>query len=141
VTNPSLAALRHLARRGPIRAADSHPHEGWNRALAVWVTEHVGTMWCAYVFLGIGAGSLLGLLTGNAVLALACGALSSYVLQLVLLPVIMVGQAVQQAHADGRAEADHAALTHTTELLASMDTKLDDLIHVHGGRATVPPTT
>ena len=95
----------------PIKTADVHPHQGFNLTLAVWVTEHVGTMWCAYAFLGIGLGSLIGVITGNAVLALACGAISSYVLQLVLLPVILVGQRVQQAHADAVSEQNHLMLT------------------------------
>jgi hypothetical protein len=64
-------------------------------------------MWCAYVFSVIGVGSLVGVFTGNALLALAFGGISSYFIQLVLLPVIMVGQNVQQAHADARAQADH----------------------------------
>ena len=95
----------------PVKSADVHPHTGLNLVLALWITNHVGTMTCAYLFLGIGAGSLVGVLTGNALLALLCGAVSSYVLQLVLLPVIMVGQNVQQAHADAMSEQNHAMLS------------------------------
>ena len=56
---------------------------------------------------GDGAG---GALTNNIVLTLVVGEFSSYFLQLVLLPVIIVGQNVQQAATDARAEADHATL-------------------------------
>ena len=94
----------------PVKGADVHPHSGLNLALAVWITKHVGTMWCAYVFAAIGVGSLVGAFTGNALLALTCGAVSSYFLQLVLLPVIMVGQNVQQAHADAVSEQNHSML-------------------------------
>lgn len=84
-----------------VLASDAHPHKDTaNELIALWITEHVGTMWCAYVFAGIGIGSLVGVFTGNVILALACGAVSSYFLQLVLLPVIMVGQRVQQRHSD-----------------------------------------
>lgn len=121
----ALAHLRELAQRGPVRVADVHPNQGWKLALATWVTDRVATVECAIVFLGIGIGSLVGVITGNTVLALACGAVSSYVLQLVLLPLIMLRQSVQDLHTDARAEIDHAALTHTTELLALMDGKLD----------------
>lgn len=69
-----------------------------NEHLGVWITNHVGTMVCAYVFAIIGVGSLIGVITGNATLALLCGATSSYVLQLVLLPIIMVGTNVQSKH-------------------------------------------
>ena len=95
----------------PIKALDVHPEGGFNLALALWITKHVGTMGCAYVFAAIGVGSLIGALTGNALLALTCGAVSSYFLQLVLLPIIMVGQNVQQAHADAVSEQNHAMLT------------------------------
>ena len=117
-------------QRGPVKAEDVHPLGGLNQAVAAWITERVGTMWCAYVFTGIGAGSLVGVITGNAVLALACGAISSYVLQLVLLPVIMVGQRVQQAHSDARAEQDHT-------LLAAANVKLDEM-HARLDRQGVP---
>jgi hypothetical protein len=123
----SLGELRRLVQRGPVRIADVHPHTGWKLALATWVTDRVATIECAIAFLGIGVGSLIGVITGNTVLALACGAVSSYVLQLVLLPLIMLRQSVQDRHTDARAEIDHAALTHTTELLAQMDGKLDRL--------------
>ncbi len=94
-----------------VKSADVHPHTGLNLLIAVWITNHVGTMWAAYIFAAIGIGSLVGVLTGSAVLTLVCGAVSSYFLQLVLLPVIMVGQSVQQAHADAMSEQNHAMLS------------------------------
>lgn len=75
-----------------------------NDRIAVWISKNVGTMICAYVFAAIGIGSLVGALTNNATLALLCGSLSSYFLQLVLLPIIMVGQNVQGRHAELQAE-------------------------------------
>lgn len=63
----------------------------FNTRLAVWLTQHVGSMLCAYAFAGIGIGSLVGVFTGNALLAGVFGSLSSYFLQLVLLPILSVG--------------------------------------------------
>ncbi len=68
-------------------------------------------MWAAYVFAVIGITSLVGAVTDNITLTLLAGGLSSYFLQLVLLPIIMVGQNVISASQDARAEADHLTLT------------------------------
>ena len=76
----------------------------FNDKFAVWISKNVGTMICAYVFAVIGIASLVGYLTDNTLLALVCGSLSSYFLQLVLLPIIMVGQNVQGRHAELQAE-------------------------------------
>ena len=83
----------------------------FNSRLAVAITKHVGTMWAAYVFAVIGISSLVGAVTNNITLTLLAGGLSSYFLQLVLLPIIMVGQNVISASQDARAEADHLTLT------------------------------
>jgi hypothetical protein len=109
-------ARKHLPRH--ILSSDMHgkihgnhrvgKFNGW---LAVTITQNVGTMWAAYVFTIIGVTALVGALTGNLVLTLVVGGFSSYFLQLVLLPVIMVGQNVSQAASDARAEADHQTLT------------------------------
>jgi hypothetical protein len=83
----------------------------FNSWLAVLITKNVGTMWCAYVFAVIGIVSLVGAVTGNLTLTLIAGGISSYFLQLVLLPVIIVGQNVISTSQDARAEADHITLT------------------------------
>jgi hypothetical protein len=83
----------------------------FNTRLALLITKSVGTMWCAYVFTVIGVTSLVGAFTNNLSLTLIAGGISSYLLQLVLLPVIIVGQNVISASQDARAEADHLTLT------------------------------
>ena len=83
----------------------------FNSRLAVGITKYVGTMWAAYVFAVIGITSLVGAVTNNITLTLLAGGLSSYFLQLVLLPIIMVGQNVISASQDARAEGDHLTLT------------------------------
>ena len=104
-----------MAMRKPVRTADHlhralHPNlgaalreaNGINAKIAVFVTNIVGTMWCAYVFTAI---SLLGLPAalkpgGEGIVAW----IAQTFLQLVLLSVIMVGQNVQSLAADARAE-------------------------------------
>ena len=73
-------------------AVHADEQSGLNARIAVWLTRHVGSMACAWLFAGIGVGSLVGVFTTNAFLALLFGSISSYFLQLVLLPVLAVGQ-------------------------------------------------
>ena len=70
----------------------------FNEKLALFITKHVSTMWCAYLFAIIGVMGVTGALTGNTKLVLIVGAISGYFLQLVLLPIIMVGQSVHTEH-------------------------------------------
>lgn len=71
--------------------AEEQQKAGFNQKLAVWLTQHVGTMACAYLFAIIGVCGLAGAFTDNTSLVLIFGSISSYFLQLVLLPVILVG--------------------------------------------------
>ena len=84
----------------------------FNSWLAVSITRAVGTMWAAYLFTLIAFISL-----PQAVAAFARGDtlsgvtwLSQSFLQLVLLPIIIVGQNVTSAVQDARAEADHETI-------------------------------
>ena len=85
----------------------------FNSWLAVVITKSVGTMWAAYLFALIGLISfpqaLAAFLRGDTVIGVAW--LSQSFLQLVLLPIIIVGQNVISASQDARAEADHITLT------------------------------
>jgi hypothetical protein len=110
------APTEHKPRLITSRSVGSQVHGAgrvgeFNSRLAVLITKNVGTMWAAYVFAVIGITSLVGVLTNNITLTLLAGGLSSYFLQLVLLPIIMVGQNVISASQDARAEADHLTLT------------------------------
>ena len=90
-----------------------HAVGAFNNWLGVQVTRSVGTMWAAYVFMLIGFVSfpqaLHSFLKGDTVTGISW--LSQSFLQLVLLPVIIVGQNVISASQDARAEADHETLT------------------------------
>jgi hypothetical protein len=84
-----------------------------NDRLALLITRSVGTMWCAYLFVLISLVSLPDAIRafqqGDNFVAVSW--LSQSFLQLVLLPIIIVGQNVTAAAQDARAEADHETLT------------------------------
>ena len=88
---------------------------GFNAAVAVLVTKVVGTMYCAYAFTLIALVALPAALAQGSPTVLV-NWLSSNFLQLVLLPIILVGQSVISKAQDARAEADHETLTALHEL-------------------------
>ena len=77
----------------------------FNSKLGLKVTLIVGTMWAAYLFAILGITAMYGAFTNKVAIVLIAGAISGYFLQLVLLPIIIVGQNVQASAADKRAEA------------------------------------
>ena len=96
------------AEAGPVKVADQHPTGSafarFNTRLGLRITVMVGTMLAAYVFTAIALLSLPSAISSHN-LTIIIAWLSSNFLQLVLLPVIIVGQNVQAAAADKRAEA------------------------------------
>ncbi len=81
-----------------------------NAAVAVRITRIVGTMYCAYVFTLIALVALPTAIHSGSPTVLV-NWVSSNFLQLVLLPIIIVGQNVISSAQDKRAEADHKTLT------------------------------
>ena len=103
--------------RGDVQKAN-----GVNAKIAVFLTNIVGSMWCAYVFavialLGLGPALKPG---GEGIIAW----IAQTFLQLVLLSVIMVGQNVQSEASDLRSE-------HTYDDTVQILDRLD--IHTQGG--------
>jgi hypothetical protein len=97
-------------KRSPLKSIEVHPHQGFNQDIAVWITQKVGTMWCAYLFAALALISFpAAVMSGNVIVIVAWIAQTFF--QLVLLPVIIVGQNVQTAYADKRAEGDHEILS------------------------------
>ena len=82
----------------------------FNTWLAVRITKTVGSMWIAYLFGAIALISLPAALASGEVIVIVSWVAQTF-LQLVLLPIIIVGQNVIQAANDARAEADHETLT------------------------------
>ena len=107
--------------------------ERFNTAFALKITAAVGSMWCAYIFAGI---ALFGL---PSAIRNGIGGIVQWIaqtfLQLVLLSIIIVGQNVQAAASDERAEntyQDAEAVLHEAlqiqEHLLSQDQELARLI-------------
>ena len=117
--------------------------ERFNTAFALKITAAVGSMWCAYIFAGI---ALFGL---PSAIRNGIGGIVQWVaqtfLQLVLLSIIIVGQNVQAAASDERAEntyQDAEAVLHEAlqiqEHLLSQDQELARLITT---LSSPPPAT
>ena len=96
--------------------------DGVNAKIAVFLTNIVGSMWCAYVFAIIAFFGLPAALKpgGEGIVAW----IAQTFLQLVLLSVIMVGQNVQSEASDVRAQ-------HTYDDTQQILDRLD--IHTQGG--------
>lgn len=102
--------------------AEMRKVDGLNAKIAVFLTNIVGSMWCAYVFAVI---ALLGLRPalrpgGEGIIAW----IAQTFLQLVLLSVIMVGQNVQSQASDIRSQ-------HTYDDTLLILDRLD--VHTEGG--------
>jgi hypothetical protein len=107
---------------------------GLNGRIGVLITTVVGTMWAAYIFTVLALISLPGAISsGNTVIIV--GWIAQTFLQLVLLPIIIVGQNVQSAAADKRSQqtySDAEAILHEClqlqAHLQAQDQVLDDLV-------------
>ena len=80
-----------------------------NTRLAVSITKKVGSMWCAYLFALIALISLPAAVISHDPIIIVAWIAQTF-LQLVLLPIIIVGQNIQAASSDARAENDHKTL-------------------------------
>ena len=80
-----------------------------NTHLALSITKVVGSMWCAYVFALLALISLPSAIKSHDPIIIVAWIAQTF-LQLVLLPIIIVGQNVQAAASDARAESDHETL-------------------------------
>ena len=117
---PTRPRVQHVPRLVLSRDAHEAVHGSgavgrFNTWLAVKITKTVGTMWIAYLFAAIALISLpAAIQSGNVIVIVAWIAQTFF--QLVLLPIIIVGQNVIQATNDKRAEADHETLTAVHQL-------------------------
>jgi hypothetical protein len=126
-----------------------HEQAGFNQRAAVWLTRHIGTMQTGYLFAAIGVGSLIGVFTNNVFLAALFGSISSYFLQLVLLPILSVGQNVLGQHAELQADetyrntvrANHEMLQVMQHLSAQDDELLRQTLLLQRLIGTTAPPT
>jgi len=80
-----------------------------NKRLAVFITDRVGTMWCAYAFAALALVSLPEALASRDPLKIISWTAQTF-LQLVLLPIIIVGQNIQSEIAERQAQTDSETL-------------------------------
>jgi len=126
------SAVSQARNHRPRLVLSGHAHQlvhgtgamgSFNTRVAVKITKTVGSMWCAYAFALLAIISLpAALQSGNAIIIV--GWIAQTFLQLVLLPIIIVGQNVQAAASDARAESDHETLL-AIHTLASDVHKID----------------
>jgi hypothetical protein len=77
-----------------------------NAKIGLMITLIVGTMWCAYLFTLVALVSAPSAFqTGDSIIIVAW--IAQTFLQLVLLPIIIVGQNIQAAAADARSQATY----------------------------------
>jgi hypothetical protein len=123
--------IRARQQHRPVQTADERV--GINGKIGVFITTVVGTMWAAYLFTLLALVSLPGAIHSHDSLVIVAWIAQTF-LQLVLLPVIIVGQNVQAKTSDKRAQqtyADAEAILHEClqlqEHLKAQDKVIDDL--------------
>jgi hypothetical protein len=110
-----------------------------NTRLAVGITKIVGSMWCAYIFALLALISLPAAISSHSPIIIVAWIAQTF-LQLVLLPIIIVGQNVQAAASDARAENDHVTLiaihTLTADVheIAQQNTKILKILEERSNR-------
>ncbi len=98
---------------------------GVNDKIAIGITKVVATMWAAYVFAGLAFVALPAAIAQGSLTVLV-NWVSSNFLQLVLLPLIMVGQDLQGRHAETRAELDFETNTKAEAEIEKILKRLDE---------------
>lgn len=96
----------------PPRTADERV--GFNGRAGLLITNVVGTMWAAYAFTALALISLPAAIASGSTLVIISWIAQTF-LQLVLLPIILVGQNIQSRASDRRAEEtfkDSEAILH-----------------------------
>jgi hypothetical protein len=121
-------------RHGPATTAAERAKLGVNGRIGVMITTVVGTMWAAYIFTVLALISLPGAINSHNTIIIVAWIAQTF-LQLVLLPIIIVGQNVQSAAADKRSEqtySDAEAILHEClqlqAHLMAQDQVLEDLM-------------
>lgn len=106
----------------------------FNSLVALKITQGVGTMWCAYAFAALALISLPDAIRDGRPAIIQW--VAQTFLQLVLLSIIIVGQNVQSAASDARAQAtyeDADAVLHTAleiqQHMAAQDEQIERILN------------
>ena len=104
-----------------------------NDVIGLNITKGVGTMWAAYVFFALSLVSLPGVLASGDMVTIVAWIAQTF-LQLVLLPIIIVGQNLQAAESEKRAIATYddagAILEEAKEIQAHLSDQDKALSHL-----------
>ncbi len=106
--------IAELEREHPItvketakkRANEKTGIQKFNSKLGLGITTTVGTMWAAYVFVLLSLVSLPSVIASHDAVVIVAWVAQTF-LQLVLLPIIIVGQNIQSAASDARSDATY----------------------------------
>ena len=142
-----------LAQGQPVRSSDVRKIHNpnifvrFNARFGLKITLIVGTMWAAYLFTILALFALPSAIHQGVYFVVVW--LSSSFLQLVLLPIIIVGQNIQAATADKRAEDTYkdaeAVLKESEEIqkhLLAQDQVISDILaHLAAIRSAPPAPT
>jgi len=122
----------HVEKRAKVGPSTSNKAAGknsaiqkFNKKLGLAITGSVGTMWAAYAFFALTLVSLpAALQSGNAIIIVSW--VAQTFLQLVLLPVIIVGQNIQAESSEKRAIATYEDATAILEEAKEIQMHLND---------------
>jgi uncharacterized membrane protein len=129
-----IRTIRELAQNGAVNPNVVHEtHLSVTDRVALGITSRVGTIWCVLVFAGIALIALpAAVASGDPIIIVAW--VSQAFLQLVLLPLLMVGQNLQGRHSEFRAEADYQtnlkAFADTEKILAHLDSQDAQILEI-----------
>lgn len=102
VQHPHVAARKGLRPKNADAVLKEAGPRGFNQKIGYLITKGVGTMWAAYLFFLLSLISLPAvIIQGDPILIVSW--IAQTCLQLVLLPIIIVGQNIQAANSERRA--------------------------------------
>ena len=93
--------------------------------IAIFITNIVGTMWCAIAFTILALISLPQAVNGGTATTISW--IAQTFLQLVLLSIIMVGQNLQNRHSELRADADYETNLEAKKDIETLMKRLDSI--------------
>lgn len=114
MTNKTLSIAEIKNQRKPIRNVNLEHYEKLTslEKTALWVTTHIGSMGFFFIILGFNASWMIWNIVASAELVFDSAwsflilLFINNILQILFMPLIMVGQNLQGRHAEARAEAD-----------------------------------
>jgi hypothetical protein len=109
-----------------------------NDWIAIRITNAVGTMWCTYIFAGLALISLPVAIQGGTGPLVAWTAQTFA--QLVLLPIIMVGQKLGGVGAELRAQTDHETLMEELAILKDLHVEVHTALGINTASCDVSVT-